>query len=160
MADAKKDPAPKSSSALATMEAVTVIPRKLEKSFTKEDVDLVWVWYGAKRNCPFYNLALGGICFARELHQTRRGGDGQPDQLVPVDGNFHAIPRFRLKEIQDYVSKTVLRIGGGRAEIWDITSENYIPDALDVPAGKFIYMAIVPEGQPFDRRSDLAPSMS
>lgn len=141
-------------------ETVKVTPIRPEKAIPAEDLEQVWAWYGSKRECPFFNLGMGGVCFAREIHQTRRGAEGVADQLVPLDGNFHKIARARIKEIKEVVAKTVLRLGGGRAEIWDVTSPNYIPDAMDVPAGRFVYMQIVKEGQPFDRRADTAPSMA
>lgn len=144
----------------AAVEPVRVIPVKNDKEIPKEDLAQIWLWYGTKRECPFFNLGLGGVTFAREIHQTRRGAEGVADQLVPLDGNFHKISKYRLDQIKAAVAKTVLRMGGGRAEIWDVTSENYIPDASDVPAGRFLYMQIVKEGQPFDRRADNAPSMA
>lgn len=139
---------------------VKVVPVKPSKDIPREDIAQVLVWYGSKRECPYFNLGLGGVTFAREIHQTRRGAEGTPDQLVPLDGNFHKLSKFRIDQIKATVAKTILRLGGGRAEIWDVTSENYIPDANDVPAGRFIYMQIVNEGQPFDRRADLAPPMA
>lgn len=139
---------------------VKVVPIKPNKDIPREDIAQVLVWYGSKRECPYFNLGLGGVTFAREIHQTRRGAEGTPDQLVPLDGNFHKMSKFRIDQVKAAVAKTILRLGGGRAEIWDVTSENYIPDANDVPAGRFIYMQIVNEGQPFDRRADLAPPMA
>lgn len=144
----------------AATEPIKVAPVRPAKEVPKEDLAQVWVWYGSKRECPFFNLGLGGVTFAREIHQTRRGAEGTPDQLVPLDGNFHKLSKFRLEQIKAAVAKTILRMGGGRAEIWDVTSDNYIPDANDVPAGRFIYMQIVKEGQPFDRRADIAPPMA
>lgn len=162
----KKSEAPKSekidpviAAPAEAIKSVKITPRTPEKSIPKEDLEQVLIWYGSKRECPFFNLSMGGVCFAREIHQTRRGAEGVPDQLVPLDGNFHKISRFRLEEIKEVVAKTVLRIGGGRAEVWDVTSDNYIPDVNDVPAGRFVYMMLVREGMPFDRRADLAPPM-
>lgn len=143
-----------------TTTPVKVVPVKPNKDIPREDIAQVLVWYGSKRECPYFNLGLGGVTFAREIHQTRRGAEGTPDQLVPLDGNFHKMSKFRIDQVKAAVAKTILRLGGGRAEIWDVTSENYIPDANDVPAGRFIYMQIVNEGQPFDRRADLAPPMA
>lgn len=140
--------------------AVKVAPFNTGKPISKEDAEQVWVWYGSKRECPFYNLGLGGVTFARETHQTRRGAEGTPDQLVPLDGNFHRLSKLRIEQIKDRVARTVIRMGGGRAEIWDVTHDNYVPDVNDIPAGRFIYMQIVAEGQPFDRRADVAPSMT
>lgn len=140
-------------------EVLKVVPTRPEHVVPKEDLEMLMVWYGSKRECPFYNLGLGGVTFCREIHQTRSGHDGAPDQLVPQDGNFHPLSRARVKEIMGRVAQTVIRIGGGRAEIWDVTHNNYVPDALDVPAGKFIYMQIVQPGQPFERRAENAPCM-
>lgn len=146
--------------ASAATDIVKVQPVSPKSVVTREDLEQVMVWYGSKRECPFFNLGLGGVTFAREIHQTRRGAEGTPDQLVPQDGNYHKLSRHRLEQIKAAVAKTVLRIGGGRAEIWDVTSDNYVPDALDIPAGRFIYMQIVKEGQPFDRRAENAPPMA
>jgi hypothetical protein len=154
----KVDPKlPVNAEALQPVRVTPVIPAK---SVPKGDLEQIWLWYGSKRECPFYNLSLGGVCFAREIHQTRKGAEGTPDQLVPLDGNFHPIAKYRLEEIKESVARTVLRIGGGRAEVWDVKSDNYIADANDVPAGRFIYMQIVKAGQPFDRRAENAPPMA
>jgi hypothetical protein len=130
------------------------------RAIPKEDLEQVSVWYGTKKECPFVNYGVGGLCFPAMICQTRIGSHGGPDTVVPMDGNFHKMTKVRIDEVMEAVGRNIFRNIGGRVEQWDVEHRDYVQDASDVPVGRYLYMIVVKDGAPFDRSSGNAQSMA